>query len=417
MFHELFESDLDSSNLAKHCTTFQDTPIIGAKDYVGIYQKPDAETPLIYLPHGFPNPNDLSEIQLRKKLTTLIRVIIRSKRELRLKGNDIFQGNDHAEFPFDSFYRVILDYLQYGFLLEPERKERTFGSGRNQWAKTLRKNQPFWTEQGPVHLHPIRIRTVYTQLELMEIQEYCLMLSDRHIGWLFGRRMPLEITWNSVKIMKAIRYVESAKSQTFNERKTNLLRDMEVILKKKFDGTIKKENNFTLGIKDYMAHVWENMVEVVFGAGEDSRNNPRAKWYLEGGSVKDANGDMRLDSIRVDEIASEKICSVIDSKYYIPGKLPATSDINKQITYGEWVNAKTEGIYSKVQNIFIMPKNLVEKDSEYIGYATMGILEDLAKPYHKIHVVYINTYSLMTWYLRKDRSHAERICHKHTQNW
>ena len=414
MIQEFFEPKISFNDLANYCTTIQETPIPGIKDFVGIYQTRYTETPLIYLPHGFPDPNDLSEAELRKKLTTLIRVIIRAKRELKRQGIDVFQGKDHAEYPFDSYYRVIVDYLQYGLLLEPERRETSFGSGRNQWSKTLRKNQPLWTVQGPVHLHPIRIRTVYSQLELMEIQEYCLMLADRHIGWLFGRGIPVEITWSRVKIMKAIRYVESAKRQTFSERKTNLLSDMGVILKKEFDNSIKKDNNFAMGIKDYMYHVWENMVEAVFGTGRDSRNNPKAKLHYKNGTVKDASGDMMPDSIRIDKIDDKEICTVIDAKYYILNKLPATSDINKQVTYAECVNEKTNKKYNKVQNLFIMPKYLANEDSEYMGYATMGILEDSTKPYHKIHIIYINTFSLMTWYLQNDFSHAERICHKHT---
>ena len=87
-----------------------------------------------------------------------------------------------TDFPFDSYYRLILDYLQNGMILEPERVEKKYGSGRNDWSKTLSKTQPIWTDQGPVYLEPIKIRTVYSELELKEIQSYCLQVSDSQIG-------------------------------------------------------------------------------------------------------------------------------------------------------------------------------------------------------------------------------------------
>ena len=84
--------------------------------------------------------------------------------------------------------------------------------------------------------------------------------------------------------------------------------------------------------------------------------------------------------------------------------------MNKQITYAEWVR-KQDGVQdpNEIQNIFILPAHLKNSVARYEGYATMGILEDKTKPYHKVHAISVDTLTLMDWYLRGNTSRVSEI--------
>ena len=406
-------NDSEMISLADYCTTIVQQPIPGLKDFVGIYQKHPGEHPMIYLPNGFPNPKLMSQDNLRKSLTCLFQVILRSGRELEQKGVDVSTGSVDTDFPFDSYYRLILDYLQNGMILEPERVEKKYGSGRNDWSKTLSKTQPIWTDQGPVYLEPIKIRTVYSELELKEIQSYCLQVSDSQIGWLFGRPNSLKIEWDRSKILSSIQYVEVSKNKTYNTRKSNILSDMSIILRRQLDRSLDSTNYLSLGVRDYMHKIWENMIEHLFGSGVSTELKPKAQWFFKDGTQKEASGDMLPDSIRFDEVDGKIICSIIDAKYKRDGLIPATSEINKQITYGDWVDKLKHGNCDLIQNMFFIPKFLDNRVSEYAGFATMGPLNDSTKYHHKIHLIYLDTLSLMEHYLKNNYSHIHDICHGH----
>jgi hypothetical protein len=110
---------------------------------------------------------------------------------------------------------------------------------------------------------------------------------------------------------------------------------------------------------------------------------------------------------------------VLDAKYYrfgvtgIPYHLPASSSISKQITYGEYVSAKSE--YSEddtVYNAFLMPYNRTPYDKENnpngnrlglkdnfesIGEA-YGEWKTIGKSYETVQGILIDTRYLMYHY-------------------
>jgi len=375
--------------------------------YVGVKFDDSKEHPIIHLPLGCPEPSTVSTLELRKIISMLIRVIIKVKRELN-KGLDDKRGENSIQFPFDAYRRLILDYVNFGFIRESERNETTSGSGRIDWSKTLRKSQPLWTTSGPVYLSPIRINTIYSHQDIMQIQSYCLKLADFHIGWLYGRKKPILRQWSSAKLFWARNKIELFKRQTFDSRISKLLRSMQIILSNQVDDSRNIEGYYNIGIQGNTAvgDMWEKMVEGVFGSGKHGQYSPQAIYTYANQSSSAAAGSMELDSIRFDG----SICTVIDAKYY-GERLPATSDINKQITYGEWVAKKLEGEDLQVQNLFMLPGEVLGPHHEYIGYATMDILEDKSKPYHKVHLKRIDFCQLMKMYLQNDKSKSKEFCH------
>ena len=389
-------------NLADYCKLYS-----SGEHFVGIEFSNELNHPIVRLPLGFPNPQQLSNSQLRNAISMLIRVILRVKKELSEQLEDR-SGKDHVDYPFDAYRRMILDYVNHGFIREPERRESYSGNGRIDWAKTLRKAQPLWTEKGPVHLNPIRINTIYSHQDLMQIQKHCLMLADLQVGWLFGRNIPIKREWSQAKLVWARNKVDLYKRQTYDGRISKVLRSMSVILSHQIDldDSNKNDGNYKIALEgnSNVGRMWEIMVEKVFGSGEHWKYQPLAKWNLNG-NIKSASSPLELDSVRFDEVDGKTICTVIDAKYH--RHFPSTSDINKQITYGEWVAKKQEikGEKFVVNNLFILPRKISEPPHhDYLGFATMDIIEDPNKPYHKVHAKGIDTLTLMRVYLQNDKS-------------
>ncbi len=388
--------------LADYCKLYS-----SGEHFVGIEFSNELNHPIVRLPLGFPNPQQMSNSQLRNAISMLIRVILRVKKELTEQLEDQI-GKDHVDYPFDAYRRIILDYVNHGFIREPERRESYSGNGRIDWAKTLRKAQPLWTEKGPVHLNPIRINTIYSHQDLMQIQKYCLMLADLQVGWLFGRNIPIKPQWSQAKLVWARNKVDLYKRQTYDGRISKVLRSMSIILSHQInlDESNKIDGNYKIALEgnSNVGRMWEMMVERVFGTGKHGKYQPLAKWNLDG-IIRSASSPLELDSIRFDLVDKNMICTVIDAKYH--SHLPSTSDINKQITYAEWVAKKheLEGDNLVVNNLFILPGEIPElPHHNYLGYATMDILEDQNKSYHKVHAKKFDTITLMRMYLQNDKS-------------
>ena len=405
-------------NLAEYCKYYHE--VAGSKDekeFVGIRWDEDASHPIIHLPHGFPNPKELSAPELRKAISILIRTIIRGSRELgRLyKGDTKHTENDGLSYPFEAYRTLILDFISNGFIKELERKESITGSGRQDWAKTLKKQQPIWTNHGPVHLSPIRINNIHSIQDLTMIQKHCLMIADNHIGWLFGRRKPKIKLWNHSKNIWALRKVQKLKRQTYQGRKSKLLRAMEAILLQSAESPSAHCGQLDIGGNSFNL-IWEIMVQCVLGNKDHTDYFPQAKWHLEtpDGIKETLASQLLLDAIRFDENNEQSICIVIDAKYYHKDSIPQSSDINKQITYAEWVDKKLKMKNRDVlvENLFILPgrESIESPYHHYIGYATMDILEDQSKSYHKVHAKRVDTLTMMRMYLQNDTTKSKSIC-------
>ena len=120
---------------------------------------------------------------------------------------------------------------------------------------------------------------------------------------------------------------------------------------------------------DRFEYVWEKLIDEVFGIKGKEEFFPRTKWSLKFNPDKD-NHALEPDSIM---LCNNKIY-VLDAKYYrygVTGKqkhLPESSSINKQITYGEYID-NCQALKDKygdipIYNAFLMPFN---KDDNPFG--------------------------------------------------
>lgn len=104
------------------------------------------------------------------------------------------------------------------------------------------------------------------------------------------------------------------------------------------------------------------MIDKAFGVEDKEQYFPRTRWLLDYGRQK-VKTPLQPDSIM---LYNGKVY-VLDAKLYRfgcnpdkPELLPNSSDINKQITYGEYIE-RTKGVPAeRLYNAFIMPFNSVK---------------------------------------------------------
>lgn len=171
---------------------------------------------------------------------------------------------------------------------------------------------------------------------------------------------------------------------------------------------------------DRFEYVWERLIDEVFGIRGKEEFFPRTKWNLKFNANKD-NHALEPDSIMM---CDDKIY-VLDAKYYRYGvtgesrHLPESSSINKQITYGEYID-NCQALKDKygelpIYNAFLMPfnrgKNPFHVSDDYflnIGEAT-GEWKNDAKLYEHVQGIVIDIRFLMNNYTGSHKSKIRKL--------
>lgn len=130
------------------------------------------------------------------------------------------------------------------------------------------------------------------------------------------------------------------------------------------------EKQFYFGT-DNFDYVWEKLIDRAFGEKDKEKYFPRSRWLLDYGKYKEKR-PLMPDTIM---IYNGKYY-ILDAKCYkygwtgIPDHLPNGSSINKQITYGEYLE-KYKGVdTNSLFNAFIMPYNMAKnyfKLTSFVG--------------------------------------------------
>lgn len=112
---------------------------------------------------------------------------------------------------------------------------------------------------------------------------------------------------------------------------------------------------------DNFDHVWERLIDRAFGEQDKDKYFPRSRWLLDYGTYKEKH-PLMPDTIM---IYNGKYY-VLDAKCYrygvtnIPDHLPNGSSINKQITYGEYLEQHLKIPAGSIFIAFIMPFNMAK---------------------------------------------------------
>ena len=206
-------------------------------------------------------------------------------------------------------------------------------------------------------------------------------------------------------------------SKTFNQDTLILFKNMLDLINY-LDNTNENEN-YIFGTNSFH-HIFEQMVDSLFGESDKDKFYPKVFWNLNNSDKRFSfNGDSKRNSLRPDTIMitnrgteNQKIF-VLDSKYYRygesknPNHLPDCSSVVKQIAYAQYIkNTKKNSIPDDVKkyldkeqkdqiyNAFIMPGKKVD-DFVHIGYASSDYVLEEEKTYHKIHGILIDIRKLM----------------------
>jgi hypothetical protein len=340
--------------------------------FVGV--KADTDNAIVYFPTGYQLPEN--ETDIRRDIKTLFNVLgeytEKKDRVLQMKKFEIAQSVD---FPINAYLEVINYYLNYEYYTETENIYKTAPKGKTDWAKTFKKQKPLVQQNGSF---------VYTQMTvkastpnesklITKIHKYCVYECFDKIGWLYVPNMPEQpdIEFNKNLFVNVL---TDKLSNTNNDKYKALFKAMLDMIK--FIDERPNEKQFYFGT-DRFEYVWERLIDKVFGESNKDDYFPKAEWKLRHGKSQDSSV-LQPDTIM---IYKDKVY-VLDAKYYrygvtgYPNHLPNSSSINKQITYGEYVD-KHMGVDSdKIFNVFLMPfnskKNLFHTNEtfENIGEAT-----------------------------------------------
>ena len=203
---------------------------------------------------------------------------------------------------------------------------------------------------------------------------------------------------------ESIAIVRGKMSGTNDDKKRKLFQGMLDMLNYMDEKTSEKQ--FYFGTDDF-DHVWEKLIDRAFGERDKDKYFPRSRWHLEYGKYKEKR-PLMPDTIMI----YNGRYYVLDAKCYKygwtgnPDHLPNGSSINKQITYGEYLE-KYKGIGAdSIFNAFIMPFNMGKnyfKITDFVGNIgeATGDWRHNRKLYERIQGIVLDTRYLMYHYSGK----------------
>lgn len=358
------------------------------------------DSPEVWFPLGYKFPTTFE--QLQSDISDLIFTIQRASQafpELEL-GQERDAGKGIAELPFQDYMILIEDYLQTSALYSETLSEhRKSTSGVISWPLTIAKLKPGLSASNqPIYLEFItkRVRTNEDALVTL-IHEHCLSVAFSTIGWLFtSRQFPRPRLKQPTE--EHLHIVARRLGTVFNDRNRRLLTAMFNILSR--DSTAQK-GNFEFGT-DRFEYAWEYMIDRAFGEQVDEKRKyfPNAEWELVAGE-KRTPAPLEPDTIMFEN----GNLYVLDAKYYRfgvtgdPAHLPGTSDIGKQVIYGQYARRIAGADVKEIYNAFIIPGEISSTD-RWCGLAAIARPSwiDQPKSYERVMTVVVDTAYLLRNY-------------------
>lgn len=387
--------------------------------------------PIIYFPHGFEiieNNTDGKLCKENKKNIFLLMGVLK-KFVSKNDGNISQNSKEKRYFPFFTAYELIKNYIENGYYSTQENKYTNARTGKIIWKETIKHCKPNFDGNNIVYNNFITRKIIVNKDTLIKkIHKKCVYNAFKKLAPFFGK---LELEDEMIDIdknkMEYINLLINERNNTFNEKNRKVLSLLiDYISKADFSN---EGDVIEYGTYEFHA-VWEKIIDSVLRC-------KNKKDYFPKGIINIMNTeDVILKPLREDSIYfNKKYCIIVDAKYYkyalspFPFEslknndiynLPGFSDINKQITYSEYVKK----IHSKndendpditdknIFNFFVLPyseKNVSNylKNSDnlfgkkihirYIGYAKrMYSSED--KSYNKVYILLIDTKELIENY-------------------
>ena len=331
--------------------------------FVGV--KADTDDSMIYFPIGYrlpPNDDDL-----RDDINNLFSVLAAFMKEDKVIEESKFAAPRTVDFPMHAYLKVIREYLRTGrYYIETDPRYKTDTKGNASWPRTIREQRALIQKNGsPIYTNmTVRSVTPNANKKITQIHRYCVYEAFDKMGWLYVPFMP-EKPGPHPDNRESIAVLEKKLAGKCTDIERELFSAMTSMIR--YIDEKSSEKQYFFGT-DFFERIWEKMIDKAFGIDNKEQYFPRTKWLLDYGQNK-TKTPLQPDSIM---IYDDKIY-VLDAKLYRygysgnPDHLPNSSDINKQITYGEYVE-QTKGVDSnKLYNAFIMPFNREDNTFFEIG--------------------------------------------------
>lgn len=329
--------------------------------FVGV--KADSDDAMVYFPLGYQLPE--TDAEIRTDIKHLFQVLSEfTEKKDRVLAMNKFEAPQSVDFPIHAYLEVINYYLGKGgqYYVETDPTYVTSARGRAHWPKTFRNQTPLVQQKDGVN------SLIYTQFTvrsvtpnetklITQINKFCVYESFEKLGWLYVPYMP-QPPGPHPDIKTSIIIINDKLMHTYNDKDKRLFKAMKDMLEYMDEKTSEKQ--FYFGTDNFEG-VWERLIDRVFGEKNKEKYFPRTRWLLDYGKYKEKR-PLIPDSIM---IYNGKYY-VLDAKYYKygwtgdPDDLPNASSINKQITYGEYIQ-QTQGVANdSLFNAFIMPYNMAK---------------------------------------------------------
>lgn len=352
---------------------------------------------------------------LRKDILQLLRVIALTvdKRESQLLNPT--DENRKIGFPFQAYLYIIADFYNRGYYKEREVQFKTETRGKIDWNRTIKRQKPYMQDNNVFYLQFTTRKNPLNENELITlIHECCVYESFSKLGWLFTSALPSKpkIKFNQKMFRNVVR---EKISHTFNDKNKSLFLNMLAVIDQmqNLDAPL----NFEYGV-DPFDHVWEVLIDEVFGIKGKKEYYPKTTWAISDTDYD--NADLKPDSILV----WNGNVYVLDAKNYkygytrLASDLPKSTDINKQITYGEYIAEnelfkKKHGESFETYNAFLMPYDGFDWNENgekirWIGEAT-GNWKSNKKKYERVQGILVDVKSLMAAYKHSDEKIIEEL--------
>lgn len=328
-------------------------------NFIGIKVKVDEV--IVNFPLGFQISETDSEI--RNDILNLLNVLNEFKdRQEGFVDSSNMGSSNIVEFPLNAYLEIISYFMEHGYYIESNPVYKIRAKGKINWSKTIKQISPLLQENNDCSYSPIYTQFIVEEVktnknsELFYINKYCVYESFKKLGWLFTSYVPPKPNGILDK-EKFLPILHNKLSNTFNDAEKKLFQAMIDMIEKM--DTFDNQREYYFGTEDF-AHIWEGLIDAAFGIFNKEDYYPRAEWNLPQGRINsDYKSPLRPDTIM---IYQDKVY-VIDAKYYKygytsnPFHLPGSVDVNKQITYAEFVKNNKNIDVQNIYNVFLMPFN------------------------------------------------------------
>lgn len=397
-------------------------------EFVGL--KFENGTLRINFPLGYKESKD--EKERRKDILNLISVLSTfSDRRDSFYNKENFRNNELIEFPIHAYLFIVNNFLSNGYYIEREPIYKKSANGKISWSRTIKQIRPQIADGNVVYLDFIVRKTSHNDANLITlVHKYCVHESFTKIGFLFSSFVPQksELKFNS-NLFKAI--IQKKMSESFNEKDLLLFKNMLDMIN--YIDHSGQSKTFYYGTEKF-DHVWESLVDSVFGEPDKEKFYPKCRWVLrdENGRERqiEYNNDiykkytLRPDTIMIPArgTAAQKIF-VLDSKFYKYGvsnvsyDLPGSDSIIKQFAYAEFIEKGGPTIpkdaldnldKDEIYNAFILPFDKEDGDDfKYFGYAKCDSYT--GKKFHKIYGILLDVKSIMRRHIPRDKELIDQL--------